>query len=99
MLDNTAIPFLRGLMAITTPAEPGEQLEPWAEATLYQFERVDSMAEIDGPKLVYAHFLVPHRLCVFLEDGNRPPERHIREPAAIHQRPDQSPRGTTALQT
>ena len=73
VLENTAAPFVQGLLAIATATEPGGALGPRARATLDQFERVESMAAIESPKLVYAHFLVPHPPYTFLEDGTIDP--------------------------
>ena len=74
VFENTAIPFARGLLALVTATGPSDGVEPWAQATLEQFERVESMAELPSPKFVYAHFLVPHRPYVFLEDGTVDPQ-------------------------
>lgn len=40
------------------------------ERHLYKFSRLAEMANEDGPKFVFAHFLIPHEPFVFDKDGN-----------------------------
>lgn len=37
---------------------------------LYKFEKLAEMPEIDGPKFIFAHMLIPHSPYVFDKDGN-----------------------------
>jgi hypothetical protein len=50
-------------------------LDPWdwpvlRQHSLYQLEKLDAVAELGGPKYVFAHFLLPHDPYVFDVDGS-----------------------------
>lgn len=71
---KTAMPFLSALLAFAT-LEREETLSGYAAQVLYQISRAEAMTNVTGPKFVYAHFFLPHRPYVFLEDGTVAPER------------------------
>jgi hypothetical protein len=42
-------------------------------SALYQFDNLESVVDIPGPKFVFAHILMPHNPFVFDEKGDMPP--------------------------
>lgn len=45
------------------------------EHALFQFSKLEDLAETTGPKFVFAHILLPHGPFVFSRDGQPPPRR------------------------
>jgi hypothetical protein len=46
-----------------------------AQSALYQFAKLEELADDPGPMYVFAHFLLPHTPYVFLEDGSFAPRK------------------------
>jgi len=47
------------------------------KTTLFQFETLMKMPNMEGPKFVFVTFLVPHEPYIFRADGSMPPEEDI----------------------
>lgn len=74
VLDNSILPWLRALataFGLPGSVQPGNQ---YAQTTQAQFEAVRAVVDEPGPKLVFAHFMVPHPPYLFLEDGTVAPD-------------------------
>jgi hypothetical protein len=61
------------LRALSEPAAAPQ--DPWdwrvlREHTLYEMERLDEIPQLEGPKFVFAHLLIPHDPYVFDTDGS-----------------------------
>jgi len=84
------LPEFSMLLLRTTALDPiGTTLELWGEPRRTHWERVrykfEELAEIpamEGPKFVFAHFLVPHPPYVFAADGT------LAEPASLDETSD-----------
>jgi hypothetical protein len=66
LVDTTLLGALNGLA-------PDEQARdrrlPYRLNTIYQLNRLDEMADVRGPKFVFAHLLLPHPPWIFDRDG------------------------------
>ena len=71
---NTAIGFLTALLTFVT-AGSDESLKGYARSVQRSISFAEAMAGVEGPKFVYAHFFLPHRPYVFLEDGTIAPDQ------------------------
>ncbi len=74
-LDSTMEPLLTGRQrAGEAPAGAHEErprgLDSHRYAALYQFEQLERMPSLPGPKFVFAHVLLPHEPYVFRADGS-----------------------------
>jgi hypothetical protein len=50
---------------------------------LYKFEKLAEIPEIDGPKFIFAHMLIPHSPYVFDKDGNPIKEEQEKQKSSI----------------
>ena len=70
LADRSLLTSLEALHAMVTSGSMYGSLGQRAASTHEQFELVRALAGLSGPKLVFAHFLVPHEPYVFMADGS-----------------------------
>jgi hypothetical protein len=75
LIDRSAITGLGEIATITTTLLLPLTKDKQADVTTTQFLRIAALADEPGPKLVFAHVLVPHDPYLFLEDGTFDPEQ------------------------
>ena len=69
LADRSLLPSLEAIAAFATSASVDGSTLQVAATTENQFSSLESLAQQPGPKLVFAHLLVPHDPYVFLADG------------------------------
>lgn len=69
LADRSLLPSLETLAAIVTRRSIDGSERQIASATENQFASLPALSDQPSPKLVFAHFLVPHDPYVFLQDG------------------------------
>ena len=90
LLDRSLLPSLEAMAGTSPPrARSMAPVSQVAATTEDQFQSISSLSEQPGPKLVFAHFLVPHDPYVFLADGTVDGDHGlIRDAAPLHERAD-----------
>ncbi|MEX1346019.1 MAG: hypothetical protein AB1Z63_15250, partial [Candidatus Limnocylindrales bacterium] len=69
LADRSLLPSLEALAAVVTRRSIDGSERQIAVSTQNQFASLHALGDQPSPKLVFAHFLVPHDPYVFLEDG------------------------------
>ncbi len=64
--DSTMLPYLFGQAGKKRPT----RREAHRASALYQFEQLDKLVSMPGPKFVFGHVLLPHPPLVFHADGS-----------------------------
>ena len=67
LIDTT---LLGGLGRLAPNEQAGDKRRPYRLNTIYQLNRLDEMADVPGPKFVFAHVLLPHPPWLFDQDGD-----------------------------
>ncbi|MDQ3691685.1 MAG: hypothetical protein M3406_16970 [Chloroflexota bacterium] len=66
LADTTVLLSLENVLGREAPGT----LTMYRNQTLFQFDRLDELAQTAGPKFVFAHFMLPHPPYIFNADGS-----------------------------